>query len=123
MPGIPIKMTPKPAVKYVADKFKPRDGQPLGFIEDEHLNVQTIFPVVPSDVTVEVVVNAIIDGADVIDQSFLEIAQRSHHGRRVENGARPLQGFVYLFAHKPTAAIPVRDKGACQIPMRIAAGR
>lgn len=76
------------AVKYVADKFEPRDRQPLGFIEDEHLNVQTILPVVPSNVTVEVIVNAIIDGADMINKSFLEIAQRAHYGRRVENCTR-----------------------------------
>jgi hypothetical protein len=48
------------AVQYVADKFEARDGQPLGFIEDEHLNVHITFPVVPSDMTVEVIVDAII---------------------------------------------------------------
>jgi hypothetical protein len=41
----------------------------------------------------------------------------------VKNRARASQGLLYLFAHKTTAAIPVLNKRACQIPMCIAAGR
>ncbi len=100
------------AVKYVADKFKACDGQPLGFIEDEQFNMYFTFPIVPSDMAVEVIVDAIIDSAYAINEGFFQIAQGAHHGRRVKDCTRPLQCFEYPFAHKTTSAFYILDKGA-----------
>ena len=42
----------------------------------------------------KMVVDARIHAVDVLDESFLQIAQRAEYGRGVEDSARTRQGFV-----------------------------
>jgi hypothetical protein len=58
---------------------------------------------------VKMIVNAGVHAVDVFAESFLQVAQRAKNGRRVKDGAGPLQRRVDFLLPAITATVPRLD--------------
>jgi len=78
--------------------------QALCFIDDQHFEVKLVARYDPVFyMPVKMIVNAGVHAVDVFAESFLQVAQRAKNGRRVKDGAGPLQRRVDRVFPTPAA--------------------